>query len=521
MTTTSTLVRTLLIYSICLPLAIFVGYIIAQPDPFRDYSTYIGLGLVLFILLLPLLLRWHRLLILACWNGCTVLYFVPGRPDIFLAFAWLSFIIAVAQFITNPKARFVSVPSVARPLIFIAVVTIVTAQLCGGIGLGAFGSETLNGKKYILLITAIVAYFALISQPIPPGRAPLYVALFFLSSITFAIGDLAPLFPQSLWFIFWLFPMSSESVSTILNTSGVAETIDRFGGVALATQGIALAMMGYYGLAELFNPRRLLRLAFFALMALLSLLGGFRSNLITLALAFALMFYLEGLFRSRLMPMFLLSFALVAVCLVGFSSHLPLNFQRTLTVIPGIKLDPLARESAETSSKWRLDMWRAVIPDVPRYLLLGKGYAVSAEDMRKQISGRPGDAQQFSAEGSALASDFHSGPLSLIIPFGIWGVIGFLWFIVASLKVLHRNYRYGPPHLHKLNTFLYVMFIVKTVFFFFVFGAFCSDLCVFTGILGLSIAINCGVAKPALALAAAPPQPLRFRPQAKRAVGTA
>src|SRR6185436_15655569 len=119
MTSSSTLIRTLLIYSICLPLAIFLGYIIAQPDPVRDYSTYVGVGLVIFILLLPLLLRWHRLMLLACWNGCTLLYFIPGRPDLFLALAWLSFTIAVLQFITNPRARFISVPSVARPLLFL------------------------------------------------------------------------------------------------------------------------------------------------------------------------------------------------------------------------------------------------------------------------------------------------------------------------------------------------------------------------------------------------------------------
>src|SRR5436190_3866081 len=149
MTSSSTLMRTLLIYSICLPLAIFLGYIIAQPDPIRDYSTYLGVGLVLFILLLPLLLRWHRVMLLACWNGSTLLYFFPGRPDLFMALVWLSFIIALLQFITNPKAKFISVPSVARPLLFFAIVIIVTAKLSGGIGFGAFGSDTLNGRKYL------------------------------------------------------------------------------------------------------------------------------------------------------------------------------------------------------------------------------------------------------------------------------------------------------------------------------------------------------------------------------------
>src|ERR1051326_3893985 len=229
MTSPSPLIRTLLIYSICLPLAIFLGYIIAQPDPIRDYSTYVGVGLVIFILLLPLFLRWHRLMLLASWNGCTLLYFMPGRLDLFTALVWLSFVIVIAQSITNPRTRFISVPSVTRPLVFVAVVVIVTAKLCGGIGFGAFGSDTLNGRKYVLIITAIVAYFAIVSQPIPPYKAVLYTVLFFSSAITFAIGDLAPLFPQSLWYIFWLFPMSGESVSTILHNGPVDPGFQRLG----------------------------------------------------------------------------------------------------------------------------------------------------------------------------------------------------------------------------------------------------------------------------------------------------
>src|SRR5437016_3744058 len=123
MTGSSTLLRTLLIYSVCLPLAIFLGYMIGNsPDASTDIHTYIGVGLVLFLLLLPLLLRWHRFLLIASWNAAMLLYFIPGRPELFLALAWLSLLISVLQFIVNPRVRFISVPSVAKPLLFLAAV---------------------------------------------------------------------------------------------------------------------------------------------------------------------------------------------------------------------------------------------------------------------------------------------------------------------------------------------------------------------------------------------------------------
>ena len=73
-------------------------------------------------------------------------------------------------------------------------------------------------------------------------------------------------------------------------------------------------------------------------------------------------------------------------------------------------------------------MWKALLPQVPPHLLLGKGYAISMEDfemMGRDVAFRSVDASQ---QGLALAGDYHNGPLSVVIPFGIWGVIAFLWF---------------------------------------------------------------------------------------------
>src|SRR5690606_33730745 len=88
------------------------------------------------------------------------------------------------------------------------------------------------------------------------------------------------------------------------------------------------------------------------------------------------------------------------------------------------------------------------------------------------------------------------GPLSLIIPFGIWGVLAFVWFLIAAHRVLWRNYKYSPPEMLKLNQFLLAYFYAKVIFFTLFFGAFYLDLAAFVGVIGLSISANAGMRAP-------------------------
>ena len=95
-----------------------------------------------------------------------------------------------------------------------------------------------------------------------------------------------------------------------------------------------------------------------------------------------------------------------------------------------------------------------------------------------------------------MVGDYHNGPLSVILPFGIFGAIAFVWLLIAGLRVVYRNYRFGDPAYHHFNTFLFAYFAVKVVIFFVIFGSLHSDLPQFLGLLGLSISLNGGVAKP-------------------------
>jgi hypothetical protein len=147
---------------------------------------------------------------------------------------------------------------------------------------------------------------------------------------------------------------------------------------------------------------------------------------------------------------------------------------------------------------------------------LGKGYAISQEDYALMGTDTAFHSFDPAEQGLALAGDYHNGPLSVILPFGIWGAIAFLWFLITGVWALHHNRLYGDPALQTFNTFLLTAFLTKIISFIFIFGALSSDIAGFAGYLGLSISLNGGICRPARTLAATadgPPARIPARPR--------
>ena len=494
MTNAFSLFRSLIIYSICLPLAAVVGYLLATTP--TDQSSLLSIAVILALMTIPMFLRWHYPWLLLTWNMVAVVFFLPGKPLIGLLVLMISFGISVLQYILNRQMKFISVPMVARPLLFILAVVLLTARLTGGIGLNALGGDggNVGGRRYIALILAVMGFFALIAVKIPKHKRKLYVFLYFAGTLSMVIANLALVVAPGFSFIFLIFPTDEAGIAALSNsTIGQASGIVRLGGLANGAVAIVFIMLAFYGVRGLIDLRKSWRLSVLGLAIVATLFGGFRSQVIILTLMLGLLFYLEGLAQSRLLPMLLLTFIFGAAMIVPFADKMPLTVQRSLAFLP-VKLDPVAVDNAQASTDWRLDMWAGLLPEVPNYLILGKGLAINLSELDFERAHM--NRGESTGAGSALAGDYHNGPLSLIIPFGLFGVAGFIWFLVGSLKVLYRNYKFGDPDLVLFNRLFLAQFIVKIIIFLFVFGSFYGDLVAFVGIVGLSIALNHGVAKP-------------------------
>ena len=498
MTNPAAAMRMLLTYAILIPLAILVGYLLTEP---ASYGTLGVMGLVVALIFSPVFIKWHYP-IMVFGIGCpATVFFLVGNPPLWEVVVILSLGIAIVERAMNSDRQFIRVPSMTWPLLFILGVGLLTAKLTGGIGLhalggGVEGGSMGGGKKYVALFCGIAMYFALTSRGIPRAKRNLYIGLFFLAGTPAFIGDLFPLLPSPLNYINWLFPPTSafgEDSGFILGTT-------RLGAFSTTANVLFSFMLDRFGLRGIFLGNRLWRLPLFILFFILSFLGGFRISLIGNLAYIGILFFLEGLHRTRLLMIFAFVGILGAALLVPFATKLPYTFQRSLSFLP-LNIDPVARADADGSAEWRYKMWRDLWPKVPQYLLLGKGYGLTVEDYQMMGQGtfaRGGFAEQMDAsEGSlAIANDYHNGPFSTIISFGIWGGFGMLWLMVAVVRVTYRNYKYGDPELKTVNTFLFMASAYGVFSFLFIFGAFQNDVGGFAKVAAFSIALNWGVRGP-------------------------
>lgn len=502
------ILRALIVYAICAPLAIWVGYLLTSVADLSSSESLVYAGIFALVLCAPILLRWHHILLVLCWNLPLMIFFLPGKPNVWLPVLVLSLGISLLQRTVSKDMRFISAPQITWPLVFLLAVVLVTAKLTGGIGLHSLGSDVMGGKKYVILLSGILGYFALTARRIPPHQAGFYVALFFLPGCASAIGDLVSVLPGAFSFIFWFFPPNAYAFGHSADAGNL-----RFSGLSLMSTTIFTFMLARYGIRGIFLSGRLWRLLVFGLFSALVLSGGFRSAVIGCMLVFTIQFFLEGLHRTNLLLVFMFIAVAIAVILVPLADKLPYEFQRALAFLP-VNINPIARMDAQGSEEWRLEIWKAVLPEVPGYLLLGKGYALTQDDLQNMTGGfRSIDAADW---GSAIAGDYHSGPLSVVIPFGIWGVIGFIWLMIAGGWALHRNYKYGDPELRTVNTLLLAAFLTNVFSFIVIFGGFSGEMQTLSGFLGLSVALNGGIRRPAPAPAAKNVEPkiqLRAHPR--------
>ena len=489
MNNTTDILKALVIYAICVPLALILGYQLTDP---QAVSTRLIASLLTLLLAFPLMLRWQHPMMFFSWNMSMVFFFLPGSPPVWLLVAGVGLGIAVLQWSLGKTAGFISVPQVTWPLIFIIVVVLYTGQIRGW-GLHNIIGGAYGGKRYLFMLGAIMGYFVLLTRRIPLEHAKFYVGLMFLPGLVAVISDMWPLLHwQSATFIFLLFPPDTSFSAT--DNLDLEST--RLQGGAVASWAVFAFMMAKYGIRGTFISGRHWRWMVLFLATSYGLLSGFRSIIFLEGLTFALLFFLEGLHRTKYLFIIGLAGVLGMAALVPLAPHLPLTAQRAVSFLP-LDIDPVAQNSADESWQWRVDMWKAVLPEVPQYLLLGKGYVISELDYQELMGSDAAIHSPF-AEDQALAvsDDFHSGPLGLLLIFGIFGTVAFAWFLWAGIWVLYRNYRYGDPALRTVNAFLLAAFVTKTAYFFTIFGAPYSDMLAFCGWLGLGISLNGGVCGP-------------------------
>jgi hypothetical protein len=362
-----------------------------------------------------------------------------------------------------------------------------TAYFTGGFGMRSLGSEVYGGKKYLYIFAAILGYYVLASRRIPESSAQWYVAVFFLTGLTGFLGDLVYMAGPGFYALYNILPTGSATYMAYGEASLTDDGLVRIAGLTATQAGCIylLARYGFRGILDLIKPWRLGLLVLFLTLGLYS---GFRSFLIGIAAIFAVAFFVEGLHRTRYMIIALACALITGGFLYAYAPKLPLSVQRAICFLP-VDVNPEVKQMAQASVEWRVQMWEMLMPEASRHVWKGKGYRLDPGEMDMADEDvKRGNG--IGAELSMVAGDYHNGPLSIFIPFGIWGSLAFVWFLYATGRMLVRHCATGSPALLNINRALLACFIGKVIMFVLVFGSISTDLVWFTGIAGLGVSLN-------------------------------
>lgn len=449
--------KTAIIYAVAVPLSLMLGYMVAQPLSIKSLAVLCG---TLGLLILPLFLKWHHTLLVLVWNAAITPYFLPGQPEAWMLMVLASLPLTVLARCLDRNRRLDMPPTLVVPLLMLLVVIGCTIYASGGVGLNVAGSAKVGGKRYINIVLAVLGFFAISWVPVPASRRRWITIMFFAMGATSLVSELAYAMGPNFYFLYNFFSVGMASYQIQNDMSQSSNAFLRLGGVSVAAAAIMFAMIAKWGLRGILDLVRPWRMALFGVVFIIGLMGGFRSLVVISVLVVSIQFFLEKLHKTRHLFVVMGGLLLGGIALLPFLNRLPIAVQRAVSIIPGLPVDQLALADARYSSDWRLEMWQALMPEVPRHLWVGKGYTLNLTDVHlAQVGALRGIVPGY--ESSLLSGDYHNGILTLIIPLGIWGMLAFLAFLAGGTRALYLNYRHGEPDLQTLNTFLLAFFLGK------------------------------------------------------------
>jgi hypothetical protein len=192
---------------------------------------------------------------------------------------------------------------------------------------------------------------------------------------------------------------------------------------------------------------RLLNIAMLAVLLILVLVSGFRGRLVT----FGAVLFIYGLFKARNKIGFVACMGLLGlvawIAVLLITPSMPLAVQRALSIVPGAQVTAAVEQSAQSSSDWRVELWKYALTQAPHYFLVGRGMTIDVMDVLAQ-----GGVTDFFGVNTWFyfqTHAYHSGPIALLIDLGIPGTIIYVLFSVVVWQTMGRY----AKQLAKMDTF--------------------------------------------------------------------
>jgi O-antigen ligase len=143
--------------------------------------------------------------------------------------------------------------------------------------------------------------------------------------------------------------------------------------------------------------------------------------------------------------------------------------QRAVSFVPLANVDEMAQDDANRSTSWRLQIWAMAWEEVPRYMVIGKGFSFAGEFLAEMV------AYQHMSENTEIAfqtHNYHSGPLVLLIDLGVPGfLLCTAFFFVSCREHASAVKRFNHSRLdHLYYKYMTIVYVWQVASFYLIYG---------------------------------------------------
>ncbi len=402
--------------------------------------------------------------------------YIPGFPTALSLFYLLALgiipFLLVGKLLGVPRYRRSGWMAVST--IGYLVIVVITMNI-RGFGLRSTGGSLWGGTLYIHI--AVAALFYLLSNHVTLSERQwkTVVILFFSMAIFPIMAEWVFLLSKGAITLLYYFikPEGSSARRNVAIIAGSGEGILRFQTSQYVTMFfvLSLALFPYKG-------RYRVPIAIsFIVACLFAGLSGHRTTAIYILLFVPTVIF----FRSRKIPVRLLlaygiGLGILVILLAIVGPSLPLAAQRAVSWVPFANISVAAQRSAESTTVWRLELWKQLLEIVPEHFFIGRGLAFNPAHLWMIDFSR-----QRGIDWAIISHNYHSGPLSLLIDFGIVGLVSGSGIMIVGAW---RHYRYLSAKWHsrllqRFHQVILASFCVDVVRFFLIHGDAASSIAAF------------------------------------------
>jgi hypothetical protein len=400
--------------------------------------------------------------------------FGPGLRDVVLIGVGVAYFTLIAFKVVRRKPKFEALDF----WIYLTVLYIFLTWLRHPTGGLVLNSERIGGRAYLNTAMACLSYWILARSSLPSNAMAwwltmLTIGVSWFQSIIDVLRTLVPSIGVGVGQYYGGLPTEDDPDPMSIDPG--AEDVGRHPFIGAFAGPAARWALARFRPLTLINPMYFWRFALFMISVFASLLGGFRSGVVSLAAYFAAATFVRGGFFQLFRVLVVGAVGALIITAGSYFVHMPNAVQRSLSFLPG-QWDDAAVADARASSEWRYYMWRIMLTD-PRYIenkWLGDGFGFSSQQFSAISQAKTVADQQ---ENFMIIGQVHSGPVTAIRYVGYVGLLihTILMFYMAWLAFRICRASLGTG-LSTLSLFFGIVIMWEPFNFYLIFGSYDGDL---------------------------------------------